>query len=312
MPYPIEKKFVVSVASSALFDLGKADYIYKTKGAEAYRKYQDKHVNDILSPGIAFPFVKRLLHLNSVFTEERPIEVILLSRNSPETGLRVFNSIKEHNLDITRAGFFAGQSPYLYIKPFNATIFLSANEEDVHNAIAAGYPAGIVLKSDYIDDDDNELRLAFDFDAVLADDEAEKIYRESGSLEEFHKHEVAKCETSLSPGPLKEFIEKVSFFQKLEREKSQADSGYTKLLSTSIVTARNAPSHERMINTLKDWGIVVDSAFFLGGIEKRRILEVLKPHLFFDDQISHLNSTKIPQVHIPFGIANKQQINPTT
>lgn len=305
MAYPIERKFVVSLSSSALFDLGEADQVYKSKGEEEYRKYQEAHINDILKPGVAFPFIRRLLNLNTVFDKERPVEVILLSRNSPETGLRVFNSIKNYGLDISRAGFFAGKSPYQYIKPFNATIFLSGNETDVRKAVDAGYPAGLVIKSDYIDDDDNELRLAFDFDAVLADDEAERVYKESGSLEDFHKHEVAKKQKCLNPGPLKEFVQKISFFQKLERKKCADDPSYTKLLSTSVVTARNAPSHERMINTLKEWGIVVDNAFFLGGIEKKRILEVLKPHLFFDDQVAHLNSTKIPQVHIPFGVANE-------
>ncbi len=305
MPYPIEKKFVVALASSALFDLGEADDIYRKQGEQAYKKYQEKHVNDILEPGVAFPFTKRILNLNIRLYEEKPIEVILLSRNSPETGLRVFNSIKNHKLDITRAGFFTGKSPYEYIKPFNATIFLSANEKDVKNAINAGYPAGIVIKSEYIDDDDDELRLAFDFDAVLADDEAEKIYKESNDLQEFHNHEVAKKEISLNPGPLKNFLDKISLIQRLEKKREKDDLEYKKILSTSVVTTRNAPSHERMINTLKKWGVSVDSAFFLGGIEKKRILEVLKPHLFFDDQVDHLNSIKIPQVHIPFGIANE-------
>lgn len=305
MPYPIDRKFVVALASSALFDLGEADRVFNEHGPEEYKKYQEQHIDDVLLPGIAFPFAKRLLKLNDIFSEEEPVEIILLSRNSPETGLRVFNSIKSHGLSITRAGFLAGQTPYKYLDAFNATIFLSGNEDDVKGAIRDKYPAGLVIKSEYIDDDDPELRLAFDFDAVLADDEAERVYKESGSLEDFHKHEVAKRKQALQPGPLKAFMDKISFFQKIESKKAKEQAGYRKLLSTSIVTARNAPSHERMINTLKEWGITVDSAFFLGGIEKRRILEVLKPHLFFDDQQSHLNSTKIPQVHIPFGIANQ-------
>jgi 5'-nucleotidase len=304
MSYPIENKFVIALASSALFDLGEGDNVYKKQGPEAYKQYQKLHINDTLSPGVAFPFVKRLLGLNTIFSEE-PVEVILLSRNSPETGLRVFNSIKAHSLNITRAGFFSGQSPYQYLNAFNATIFLSGNAEDVKHAVDEGYPAGLVIQSEYIDDNDPELRLAFDFDAVLADDESEKVYKASGSVEEFHKHEVACRMQSLQPGPLKNFLAKVASFQQMEREK-EIEGGYTRLLRTSIVTARNAPSHERMINTLKEWGISVDSAFFLGGIEKRRILEVLKPHLFFDDQITHLNSINIPQVHIPFGIANNK------
>ncbi len=303
MPYPIERKFVVALASSALFDLGEADRIFREEGPEAYRKYQEQHLDDTLNTGVAFPFVKRLLRLNTVFSETQPVEVVLLSRNSPESGLRVFRSIQYHGLGITRASFLSGIAPHLYLDAFNATIFLSANAEDVRSAIRDGRPAGLVINSDYIDDGDPELRLAFDFDSVLADDASEKVNTEKG-LDYFHAHEQEHRDEPLNPGPLKPFIDKISYFQKLEAKKAKDDQNYRRILHTSIVTARNAPSHERMVNTLKDWGIFVDSAFFLGGIEKRRILEVYKPHLFFDDQVDHLTSTKVPQVHIPFGIAN--------
>lgn len=304
MAYPIDRKFVVAMASSAIFDLGEADLVFKNDGPDAYKKYQEEHVNDVLQPGVAFPFVKRLLRLNNIFHTEQPIEVVLLSKNSAETGLRVFNSIKQYGLNITRGAFLSGVSPYPFLQSFNATIFLSANGDDVKAAIDTGNAAGMVIKSEFEDDDNEELRLAFDFDAVLADDEAEKIYKESGNLEEFHRHEVANREISLNPGPLKAFIDKISFFQKLEERRANQVEGYNKILKTAIVTARNAPSHERMINTLKQWGISVDAAFLMGGVDKKRVLEVLKPHLFFDDQITHLDSTKIPQVHVPFGIAN--------
>lgn len=304
MAYQIDGKFVVAMASSALFDLGEADRVFQELGPDSYKKYQEEHINDILKPGVAFPFVKRLLKLNEVFQTEKPVEVILLSKNSAETGLRVFNSIKHYCLDITRGAFLSGISPYPYLKSFNATIFLSANGDDVKSAIDTGHAAGMVIKSEFEDDDDEELRLAFDFDAVIVDDEAERIYKESGSLEEFYTHEVAKSKICLNPGPLKSFIDKISSFQKMEEKRANQIQGYKKILKTAIVTARNAPSHERMVNTLKQWGISVDAAFLMGGVDKKRVLEVLKPHLFFDDQMTHLDSTKIPQVHVPFGIAN--------
>lgn len=308
MPYSLEKKLVISVASSALFDLGKANDIFNNKGSQAYKKYQEKHVHDILSPGVAFPFIRRLLNLNKIFPVEQPVEIILLSRNSPETGLRVFNSIKAHNLAISRAAFFSGDSPYEYVPAFNATIFLTQNKDDVKKAVNSGFPAGLVINSTFNDDSGDELRIAFDFDGVLADDEAEKIYQKSGELSKFYDHEEIKKWQPLNPGLLKPLLDKISFFQKLEKKREKKDKSYKRILKTSIVTARDAPAHERLIYTLKSWGIEIDNAFFLGGIEKKNILEVLKPHIYFDDQQKHLTSTKIPQVHIPFGIINAENI----
>jgi len=304
MPYPIEEKFVIAIASSALFSLGEADQIHKILGEEAYRQYQEEHINEVLGKGVAFSFVRRLLKLNDRLPDQRPIEVILLSRNSPETGLRVFNSIKAHGLDITRAAFFSGGSPYPYIPAYGATIFLSTNANDVRGAIEAGYPAGLVLDSAVPDDDSEDLRLAFDFDGVVADDAAEQVFKAS-NLAGFHASEVAQRWQPMGPGPLKTMLEKLSRIQNLERIKAQSDPKYRKALRTAIVTARNAPSHERVITTLKSWGITVDEAFFMGGIEKKRVLEIMKPHLFFDDQLTHLTSDRVPMVHIPFGVANR-------
>ncbi len=304
MPFPIERKFVVAISSSALFDAGESGRIFDTEGPEAYRAFQEAHLHEPMEPGVAFPFIRRILRLNDLFPDEHPVEVVILSRNFPETGLRVFNSIKAHGLDITRAAFCGNRAPYEFLAPFNATLFLSANEQDVRDAVARGLPAGLVIQSHCEDDSDVQLRLAFDFDAVLADDESERVYKSSGSLDTFNQHEVDKHEVPLNPGPLKEFLTKIAYFQKMEAKRFKQDPVYEKILTTSIVTARSAPAHERVINTLKGWGISVDSVFFLGGIEKKRILEALKPHLFFDDQIAHLNSTTIPQVHIPFGVAN--------
>lgn len=178
MAYPIEEKLVVGVASSALFDLSDSDRIYRRWGVEAYRRHQRKKLDEPFRKGVAFPFIKRLLGINYVFPDQKPVEVVILSRNSPETGLRIFRSIDHYRLDISRAAFMAGGSPHPYIPAFNASLFLTANEQDVHDAVAAKYPAGLVLPSQVLDDElDTELRVAFDFDGVLADDESETVFK---------------------------------------------------------------------------------------------------------------------------------------
>lgn len=201
-----------------------------------------------------------------------------------------------------------GKSPYEYIPAFNASLFLSANEGDVQNAIDAGYPGGVVLPSKVISDDENdELRIAFDFDGVIADDEAEAVFK-GGDLPDFHAYEVANSATPHKPGPLADLFKKLSFLQKLEDREVEKDRSYKRILRTAIVTARNAPAHERVITTLEDWGVSANEIFFLGGMAKDRIVSRVKPHMFFDDQRSHLESEAgdIPMVHIPFGIANKK------
>lgn len=309
MAYPIDKKLVVGISSNALFDLSKEDDIFKKNGLEAYRNFQNEHKTLVLPKGVAFPFIKRLLNINTVYKEEKPVEVVLLSRNSPETGIRIFNSIQEHGLDITRAAFMSGGSAIEYIAAFNISLFLAINEQDVKSAIDKGLPAGRILKTKIIDDDEDafELRVAFDFDGVIADDEAERIYKEGG-LEKYHKYENSHKSEALRSGPLANFFKKISFFQKLETRKQHEDASYKKILKTAIITARNAPAHEIAINTLNNWEVNVDEMFLLGGIDKSRILEVLKPHLYFDDQMAHLDQSaakNIPLVHIPFGIANE-------
>lgn len=308
MPYPIERKLVIGVASSALFDLSESHEIYKTKGIEEYRRHQEANIDVPFPMGVAFPFIKRFLGINHAFEKQMPVEVVLLSRNSPETGLRVFRSIKSYGLDITRAAFMAGRSPHEYLPAFNASLFLSANEDDVRSSIAANYPAGVVLPSKvYDDEEDAELRVAFDFDGVIADDEAESIYKRNDNLQEFQDHETERKAIPHKPGLLADLFTKLSFLQKLEEKRKMEDSSYQKILRTAIVTARNAPAHERVVTTLKSWGVSADESFFLGGMEKSRILTILRPHMFFDDQLSHLKSPAgdIPMVHIPFGIENK-------
>ncbi|KNH47433.1 5'-nucleotidase [Pseudomonas lini] len=308
MPYPIERKLVVGVASSALFDLSESHQVYLNNGVEEYRIHQEKNLDVPFQKGVAFPFIRRFLSINKSFPKQSPVEVVLLSRNSPETGMRVFRSIKHYNLDITRAAFMTGRSPHEYVPAFNASLFLSANEGDVQKAIDANYPAGVVLPSKVYDDEiDKELRVAFDFDGVIADDEAESVFKRNYNLDEFQAHEKEKQDIPHQPGPLADLFKKLSFMQKLEEKRLKEDPEYTKILRISIVTARNAPAHERVVTTLKEWGVSADESFFLGGMEKSRVLSILKPHMFFDDQRSHLESAAgdIPMVHIPFGIANK-------
>jgi len=304
MSYPIDQKLVVAVASSALFDLTDSDRVFRERGVEAYRKYQEAHIDATLSKGVAFPFIKRLLNLNCFFTEEQPIEVVLLSRNSPETGLRVFRSIQHYGLQITRAGFFSGNAPYKYLPAYNATLFLSANEEDVRAACACGFAAGRVLHSKMEDDEGEELRIAFDFDGVVANDAAEKIFQEKG-MEVFHSTESSQAQMPLQPGLLANLFAKIAALQHLELTKRNQEHNYQRIIKTAIITARNAPAHERLVNTLKNWGVDVDEVFFLGGIDKSRILDIMQPHIFFDDQLGHLaHLSNIPAVHIPFGITN--------
>lgn len=308
MPYDLENRLVIGLASSALFNLEESDNVFRNQGEEAYRKYQREHQDTPLPNGVAFPFIRRILSLNNLNPRDPLVEVILMSRNDPDTGLRVMKSIEFNNLPISRAVFLQGRSPQDYIPALKISLFLSANETDVNQATIAGYPAGQVLKTNsYEDPDDSELRIAFDFDGVLADDEAEAIFQKDRDLSVFHQYEKNLVDTPHNPGPLAEFLKKISKIQKIEQAQKDNDLSYSPILNISIVTARNAPSHERVINTMRAWDITVNEAFFLGGIEKRSVLNVLKPHIFFDDQRLHLDpsSSTLPSVHIPFGVANK-------
>lgn len=311
MPYDLDKRLVIGVASSALFDLSESDAVFREQGEEKYRKYQEKNLDEPLPQGIAFPFIKRLLSINDLSENENDplVEVVLLSRNDPDTGLRVMKTIQHYGLNMTRAIFMQGMSPYEYIPTLNISLFLSGNKTDVTEAIGLGLPAGHVLDSNFEDDtEDKVLRIAFDFDGVLAGDESEAVMQTDG-LPSFHDHEVSNVMQPHNPGPLKEFLVRVSKIQSIEENYKQTNPGYQNRIRVSIVTARNAPSHERALKTLKSWGVMANDAFFLGGIEKKRVLSVLKPHIFFDDQSGHLESARevVPSVHIPFDITNLKE-----
>jgi 5'-nucleotidase len=310
MPFPIEHKLVIGVASSALFDLTASHQVYLDSGPDEYRRYQEQNLDVILGKGVAFPFIRRFLNINKCFPRQAPVEVVLFSRNSPETGLRVMRSIAHYGLDISRATFMTGKSPYTYLPAFNASLFLSAHEDDVKNAIAANYPAGLVLPSKIADEDDDvELRVAFDFDGVIADDESETVFKKNNNLDEFHAHETLHMARPHQPGPLADMFQKLALMQRMEERMQRRDPGYRKVVRIAIITARSAPSHERVVTTLKSWGVSADETFFLGGMDKTRVLSVFKPHIFFDDQLTHLKAAPggtIPMVHVPFGIANRR------
>lgn len=212
MAYPIHEKLVIAVASSALFDLSDSDKVFREHGEEKYRDYQRENKLNFLDKGVAFPFVKRFLKLNKAYPDKQPVEVVLLSKNDPDTGLRVLNSIKNYDLDITRAAFLSGKSPYEYIPAFNVSLFLSANPRDVKRAIDAGFPAGTVVSTGIEDnEEDDQLIVAFDFDGVIADDESQAVYQ-TRDLNAFNAHEVNKAHIPHNPGPLSDLFRKLSFF----------------------------------------------------------------------------------------------------
>ena len=306
MAYPIEKKLVVAVSSTVLFDLSKEHDIYVKEGLEAFRRYQKEHRHDIPRPGVGFPFVRRLLKLNNLAPEgEHPVEVVVLSRYHADDGMRVMDAVAAHGLDITRAFFMAGRKPYPFMEAVNASLYLSTNAEQVREAVGLGYPAGTVLPCAVEDDEgDEQLRLAFDFDGVLVDDEAEKVYKQHGDLKEFREHELAHRDEPLGAGPLAPLMQRLAHLQELDAAREERGKG--RMLRVAIVTARGAPAHERLVNTLSALGIAADEVFLLGGIEKKRVLDILKPHLFFDDQLVHLApvAASVPCAHIPFGVAN--------
>ncbi len=304
----LERALVVGVASSALFDLAESDAVFREQGEEKYREYQREHLDDVLEPGVAFPFIRRLLDLNDLSDRERLVEVVILSCNDPETGMRVMRSVQSHGLDITRAIFMQGRAPYRFMRPLRMSLFLSANEADVREAIDMGFAAGHVVGHAAEDDGGADLRIAFDFDGVLADDSAERVFQSEG-LEEYQDSESALADVPLSRGPMADFLEKINRIQGIEDARCVSEpQGYQRRVRVAVVTARSAPAHERAINSIREWGLRVNDAFFLGGLPKGPILEALQPHIFFDDQRRHVEGTSrsTPSVHIPFGEINRE------
>ena len=291
------QQLVIAISSRALFDLEDAHQVYQEQGVEAYCQYQVERENEVLKEGVAFSLVKKLLALNEG-TETPRVEVILLSRNSADTGLRVFNSIEHYGFDITRAAFSSGQSPYRYAKPFGAHLFLSSDQDDVSAALSSGLAAATILPSRTSESQDDVLRIAFDGDAVLFSDEAERVYQESG-LEKFVESETESANKPLPGGPFKDFLAALHTIQKdYPAERSP--------IRTALVTARCAPAHERVIRTLRAWNIRIDEALFLGGRSKGEFLSAYGADLFVDDQQRHCDTARlyVPTGHVPNGVTN--------
>lgn len=298
----IKQPLVVAISSRALFDLDESHHIYETQGIHAYRQYQIEHEQDILAAGTAYPLVKKLLAIHHPKTQERLVEVILLSRNSADTGLRIFNSIEAHQLDITRAAFTTGATPYPYVNAFKADLFLSMQNEDVISALNAGCAAATLLPSQLSLNQSDRLHIAFDGDAVLFSDAAERIFQAQG-VDVFKASEKAHANEPLTPGPFKAFLSKLHGIQQCFAETACP-------IRTALITARDAPSHERVIKTLRSWGVRVDESLFLGGLNKKTFLQAFAADIFFDDQHSHCidASEHTASAHVPHGIKNSTLI----
>lgn len=302
MAYDLENKMVIGVSSRALFDLTIENEIFETQGLEAYCKYQVEHEQDILKPGPGFRLIKSLLKLNEYVEGKSLVEVIIMSRNSPDTSLRVFNTIAHYGLPITRSVLVSGASLAPYLAAFHTDLFLSACEEDVQCAIDAGIAAGIICtEHNHLGDnvipmptDGGQIRIAFDGDAVLFGDHSELIFKEKG-LNAFEENEKLHAMEPLEEGPFANFLRKLSDLQReLGTEKCP--------IRTALVTSRSAPAHERVIRTMRAWNVRVDEAFFLGGLEKKEFLKAFGAQIFFDDQTIHTQSaaTEVPAARVPY------------
>ena len=295
----VTKPLVVAISSRALFDLDESHRVFEDRGLEHYSSYQVARENDYLNPGVAFPLVRKLLALNEDAVGHPGVEVILMSRNSADTGLRIFNTIEQHGLKIERAVFTNGASPYRYMASFGVHLFLSTHAEDVRRTLEAGFAAAMILPAVAERRDSGQLRIAFDGDAVLFSDEAERIYQEKG-LDAFVESEKRAADTPLTGGPFKPVLMALH----------QIQSAYpieNNPIRTALVTARSAPAHKRVILTLREWGIRIDEALFLGGKSKGPFLDAFGADIFFDDQRVHCESANkhVATGHVPHGVVNE-------
>lgn len=294
MPLNLTDKLVVGISSRALFDLEAENRIFEEEGLEAYRTYQIEHEGDVLGPGTAFPLVRALLRLNS--PERHMVEILIMSRNTADTSLRIFNSLEHYGLHVTRAALVGGAPIARYLPAFSADLFLSANEYDVREALAAGIAAGLIcggLPEGGEDGESEQIRIAFDGDAVIFSGESERVYKNEG-LEAFARFEHENARKPLPEGPFAKLLKTISLIQQdFPREDSP--------IRTALVTARDAPAHERVIRTLRAWDVRIDEAFFLGGIPKAEVLRAFGANIFFDDQHVHTEpaSRLVPTARVP-------------
>ncbi len=297
MPYSVEGKLVVAISSRALFDFEEENRVFENDGEPAYIALQYARLDVPAREGVAFPLVKKLLAFNT--PRQQRVEVVILSKNDPVSGLRVFRSAARAGLGLERGVFTRGRSPYHYLEPLKANLFLSANEADVMGALQAKVPAARVYpeSAQAASRHADEVRIAFDGDAVLFSDEAESVYQRDG-LEAFTRHETTHALRPLPPGPFKPLLEAL---HRLQSEKNSPVK-----VRTALVTARSAPAHERAVRTLMEWNIAVDEAMFLGGLDKGAFLKSFEPDFYFDDQRGHIDSARLHVAagHVPFGVAN--------
>lgn len=283
MPVSLDNLLVIGVSSRALFDLEAEENIFRTQGLDAYRQHQLDNENEILKRGGGFALVRALLKLNSLTTSKRLVEVVIMSRNSSETSMRIFNSIKHYDLDITRAVLSGGASLAPYLAAFNVSLFLSLHEDDVQAAVNSGVAAALLYqKPENVLEELDQIRIAFDGDAVIFSDESERIYQEQG-IEAFEKHERENAMRPLPDGPFARLLKALSFIQ----NNFKNEEGRATPIRTALVTARSSPAHERVIRTLRVWDVAIDETFFMGGVAKSDVLAAFKPHIFFDDQAGH-------------------------
>ena len=290
----------VAVTSRALFDLEESHALFESEGVEAYSDFQRTHEDDVLAPGMAYSVVRKLLALNEGAPADAPrVEVILLSRNCADSGLRIFKSIQHHKLGIVRATFTSGEPTWPYAKPFGADLFLSANPESVRRSLEHGIAAATILPAKALQQRSDQLRIAFDGDAVIFGDESERVSREQG-VEAFGRHERDRAKEPLSGGPFKGFLSALHDLQ------AAFPPGKDAPIRTALVTARSAPAHERVIRTLREWGVRLDEALFLGGRHKGPFLEAFGADIFFDDSQHNIDSARLHVAtgHVPHGVAN--------
>jgi 5'-nucleotidase len=295
MSFDFKKYLVVAVSSRALFDLTIENDIFEKEGLEAYSRYQLDHEDEVLQPGVAFPLIKGILRLNELVPKERKTEVIVMSRNNADTSLRITKSIEAHGLDITRGAYTSGVPITDYLEAFDVDLFLSAHQADIQSAIDAGRAAARILAPpEQPEQVADQIRIAFDGDAVLFSEESELIYQEQG-LEAFIEHERANARKTLAAGPFAKLLRVLS---KIQQEFNGTESAP---IRTALVTSRNSPAHERVIRTLREWNVRIDEAFFLGDASKDGVLQAFKPHIFFDDSDRHVQpaSKLVPVAQVP-------------
>ena len=297
MAYDLNGPLVIGISSRALFDLEKENRLFEEQGLEAYAKYQVAHEKEPLGKGAAFQLTEAFLRLNDLIPGKRLVEVIVMSRNSPDTSLRIFNSIHAYGLDITRAALVGGAEVTPYLRAFKTDLFLSAYGPDVREAVDAGVAAGQILTDSVSDAEDSGqggIRIAFDGDAVLFSAESERIFQQGG-LEAFREHEREAADVPMHEGPFAHFLKLLSNIQ------AMFPTGDAPI-RTALVTSRGAPAHERAIKTLRAWNVRVDEAFFLAGVGKRDVLKAFGAHIFFDDQQVHADpaSQVVPAALVPY------------